>query len=130
MHTENVSCGSMHLGMYGVLADAPPRLTEHSAGVLPELPERHTGVALRLHPGHGSQYVVHVPREPLEENARPLVEGDDEPCLRDHLRSRLGLGEVGGCLGGGSRASGAVGCFVARRECSNGWGSVLKIGSK
>lgn len=74
------------------LADAPPRLPENPPRVLPELRQGHAHVALRLHPGHGSQSVVHVPRESFEQNARPLVQGDDEFCLRDQLRPRLGLG--------------------------------------
>lgn len=78
-----------------VLVDAPPRLPKHPSRGLPELHQRHAYVALRLHPGHGSKYVVHVPREPLEQNARPFVESYDESCLRNQWRSWLGLGVVG-----------------------------------
>lgn len=59
------------------LFDAAPCFPEHPPGVLAELREGHARITLRLHPGNGSQDVIHVVGEALQQDARPLVEHHD-----------------------------------------------------
>lgn len=88
---KNVRKYRHHFYFLFSLVYSPPGHPEHPPRVLAKLRERHAHAAFRLHPGDHAHHVVHVPREALEQDARPGLERDDKLRLGDQLRLRLRL---------------------------------------